>query len=136
MIIPNQIHNMHSAPELDGDTWLHDNLDTYYQWAKTHNSVLIVTWDEDDDGGLNQIDTVFAGQPVVHGDYAEGSGINHYSVLRTLEDMFSVGYAGSAASATSITDIWATPEPGSIAVLGLAAMGLLLRRRARYRSRA
>jgi len=29
-----------------GDTWLQDNLGGYAEWAKTHNSLLIVTWDE------------------------------------------------------------------------------------------
>ena len=29
----------------NGDTWLHDNLDAYAQWAKTHNSLLNVTAD-------------------------------------------------------------------------------------------
>src|SRR6266487_45686 len=34
-----------------GDAWLRQNLDGYYQWAKTHNSLLIVTFDENDDQG-------------------------------------------------------------------------------------
>jgi hypothetical protein len=34
-----------------GDSWLQQNLDGYDQWAKSHNSLLIVTFDENDDKG-------------------------------------------------------------------------------------
>ena len=30
-----------------GDTWLSENLSGYAEWARTNNSLLIVTWDED-----------------------------------------------------------------------------------------
>jgi hypothetical protein len=46
-------HDMHNGPPAEsipaGDAWLRQNLDRYYQWAKTHNSLLIVTFDENDD---------------------------------------------------------------------------------------
>jgi acid phosphatase len=29
------------------DTWLRDSLDDYVGWAMTHNSLVVVTWDED-----------------------------------------------------------------------------------------
>jgi phosphatidylinositol-3-phosphatase len=52
-VIPNLNHDMHNGkPDQSipaGDGWLHQNLDGYYQWAKTHNSLLIVTFDENDD---------------------------------------------------------------------------------------
>ncbi len=52
-VIPNLNHDMHNGSPADsipaGDTWLRQNLDGYYQWAKTHNSLLIVTFDENDD---------------------------------------------------------------------------------------
>jgi acid phosphatase len=52
-VIPNLENDMHNgAPEVSiprGDTWLQDNLDGYYQWAKDSNSLLIVTFDEDND---------------------------------------------------------------------------------------
>jgi hypothetical protein len=52
IVVPNLKHDMHDGPAdhsiPTGDTWLKDNLDRYYQWAKTHNSLLIVTFDEND----------------------------------------------------------------------------------------
>jgi phosphatidylinositol-3-phosphatase len=52
-VIPDLNHDMHNNKPKDsvpaGDAWLRKNLDGYYQWAKTHNSLLIVTFDENDD---------------------------------------------------------------------------------------
>jgi len=78
----------------------------YAEWAKTHNSLLILTFDEDNDASGNHITTIFAGQMVQQGQYAET--INHYSVLRTIEEMYGLPYAGHAGSAVSITDSWRT----------------------------
>jgi hypothetical protein len=47
-VIPNLLDDMHDGTIAQGDTWLKNNMDAYAQWARTHNSLLIVTWDEDD----------------------------------------------------------------------------------------
>src|SRR5215831_7838201 len=53
IVIPNLENDMHNGkPEKSipkGDAWLKKNLDAYYQWAKKNNSLLIVTWDENND---------------------------------------------------------------------------------------
>ena len=69
-----------------------------------NNSLLIVTWDEDDDGSRNQIPTVFYGAHVQPGTYNEQ--ISHYNVLSTLEQMYGLPKTGYAANAPAITDIW------------------------------
>jgi hypothetical protein len=43
---------------------------------------------------------------VTAGQY--GEQINHYNVLRTVEDMYALSYAGASATATPISDIWTT----------------------------
>ncbi|WP_327293773.1 alkaline phosphatase family protein [Streptomyces sp. NBC_01197] len=106
-VVPNLCNDMHNCSIATGDTWLKAHLDAYAQWAKTHNSILITTFDENDGSGGNQIATIFNGQPVKTGNYSET--ISHFSVLRTIEDMYGLPHAGAAASATPITDIWATP---------------------------
>jgi phospholipase C len=132
-VIPNLNHDMHnpiSNPTKSipaGDTWLQQNLDRYYQWAKTHNSLLIVTFDENDDKdqykGLtnplvspsrtnppvdaynqllldlqNRIVTIFAGAHIKAGHkpdaYAEGKGITHVNILRTIEAMYGLPKSG------------------------------------------
>ena len=60
-VVPNQQHDMHSGSIADADQWLKDNLAGYAQWAQSHNSLLIVTWDEG--SGDNHIATIFSGQP-------------------------------------------------------------------------
>src|SRR5262245_46056602 len=102
IITPNLNDDMHDGTIQQGDTWLKNNLDSYAQWAKTHNSLLIVTWDEDDGSQHNQVATIFVGQMVNSGQY--GEQINHFNVLRTIEDMYGLSYAGASASATHITD--------------------------------
>jgi PKD repeat protein len=109
-VIPNLCDDMHDCSLTTGDTWLKNNLDAYVTWAKTHNSLLIVTWDEDDSTTTaNQVATIFVGANVKTGNYSET--INHYSVLRTLENMYGLAALGSAATATPITDVWGTATP-------------------------
>ena len=110
-VVPNQNHDMHDGSIQQGDTWLQQHLDSYAQWARTHNSLLIVTWDEDDFTAANHIPTIFVGPMVRTGAYTES--INHYRVLRTLEDMYHLPYAGASAQATPITDVWAGTAPAT-----------------------
>ncbi|MEV6523003.1 alkaline phosphatase family protein [Longispora sp. NPDC051575] len=108
-VVPDMCNDMHDCSTKTGDTWLKNNLDAYAQWAKTHNSLLIATFDEDNFGSVNQIATVMVGEKVRPGQYSQQ--INHYNVLRTLEDAYGLPALGSAASATPITDIWTTSTP-------------------------
>lgn len=104
IVVPNLQNDMHDGTIQQGDTWLQQHMDSYAQWAKTHNSLLIVTWDEDDGSTANHVATLMVGQMVKPGSYSEA--INHYSVLRTLEDLYGLPHAGSSASAQPITDCW------------------------------
>ena len=105
-VIPNNADNMHSDTTQAGDEWLKHHLHRYAHWAKTHNSLLIVTWDES--GGIgassNQVATIFYGAHIKRGQYSER--INHFNVLRTIEDMYGLAPTGAAATATPITDVF------------------------------
>jgi acid phosphatase len=103
-VIPNLNDDMHDGTISAADTWLKNNLSAYATWAKSNNSLLIVTWDEDDYTENNQIPTIVVGQHVATGDYDET--INHYNVLATLEQMYGLTKVGSSASASVISDIW------------------------------
>jgi acid phosphatase len=104
IIDPNLLDDMHDGSVAQGDTWLKSNLSAYATWAKANNSLLIVTWDEDNDLSGNHIATIVYGAHVATGQYSET--INHYNVLRTVEALYALPYAGSSASATTISDIW------------------------------
>jgi hypothetical protein len=103
-VIPNLCNDMHDCSVSTGDTWMKNNLDGYVRWAKTHNSVLLLTFDEDDYGASNRIPSLFVGQPVKPGSYS--TRVTHYGILRTLLDMYGLPCVGSACSAAPLTTIW------------------------------
>jgi hypothetical protein len=74
-----------------------------------NNSLLVVTWDEDDGSGLeasrNQIPTIIYGAHVQPGTYSEQ--MSHYNLLSTIEQMYGLPKTGNAANAPAIGSIWA-----------------------------
>jgi hypothetical protein len=108
-VIPNLCHDMHYCSRDSGDRWVRAHLGGYASWAKTHNSLLIITWDEDGTllgrgGDGNKVPTIFYGAHLRPGTYSERTG--HYGVLRTIEDFYHLPHAGKSAHATPITDVW------------------------------
>jgi hypothetical protein len=123
---------MHDGTIQQGDDWLKTNIiDTYLPWAVTHNSLLIVTWDEDGTNTpTNQIATIFAGANVRPGSYTEtnlnlnnphvgspadpgiqtptGTAMNHYNVLSTIEDIYGLTHIGGSVNRPAVTDIFVT----------------------------
>ena len=108
-VIPNAYHNMHEGTSTirAGDDWLRRNLDPYVQWAKENNSLLVVTWDEDDHTENNRIPTIVVGAGV--NAAAHPQPLNHYNLLRTIEDMYGLPPLGNAAQARPLDMIWAPP---------------------------
>jgi hypothetical protein len=87
-----------------GDAWLKDHLDAYRQWAMTNRSLLIVTWDENDDdfGKGNDIPIIVVGDPALVRPGTNGQYVNHFTILRLLEDMYSLPHAGLSDQADAI----------------------------------
>jgi len=128
-VIPNQDNDMHNGHDPErinrADAWLKDHLDGYVQWARSNNSLFIITFDEGDsrEGNLinrifsffwgknagegeesNHIFTLFAGEMVKHGSYNQK--IDHYRLLRTMEEMYGLPYAGNSAASSAINNVW------------------------------
>jgi acid phosphatase len=101
-VVPNQCNNMHDCSLATGDAWLKKNIDAYAQWAKTHNSLLILTWDEDEGNHNNLIPTVFVGAGIKPGT-TNSQSFSHYGLLRTLEDMYGLTPLNNAAAAAPIS---------------------------------
>jgi hypothetical protein len=104
VVVPNLCDDMHDCGVPKGDAWAKAHLAAYVDWARTHDSLLIVTFDENDGAPGNQIATFFVGPMVQPGPTSQR--IDHYSVLRTLEQMYGLPPLGEAASRDPISGIW------------------------------
>jgi len=106
-VMPNEDNDMHNGPDSltikRGDQWLKDNMDSYIRWAQNHNSLFILTFDEDDFTPDNRILTLFTGAKIKAG--RNNDRINHYNVLRTIEKFYGLPNAGPATEKT-IKGIW------------------------------
>jgi acid phosphatase len=107
-VVPNLCNDMHDCPVSTGDSWARQHLAGYVAWARSHNSLLIVTFDEDDGSRGNRIPTFLVGPMVRAG--SSDQNVDHYGMLRTLEDMYGLSPIGSAADAQPLTGIWTTSE--------------------------
>jgi hypothetical protein len=112
-VVPDNDHNWHNSTGTAGlvvmDNWLGQWIVPLVQWASTHNSLVILTFDEDDGGAGNHIPTVLAGQHVVQGTYNTaqlGGNITHHSLLRLWLDLVTGSYWGNIGSATKLDPIF------------------------------
>jgi hypothetical protein len=109
-VIPNLLDDMHSASIARGDRWLRAHVGPIVDWAATHDTLVVITWDESDEAVENHIPTIFVGPMVRPGRYAQV--ISHYDVLRTIEDFYRLPYAGKSADVPPIAGVWkAVPTP-------------------------
>jgi len=123
-VIPNVAHDMHDGKTIaaevrTGDRWLARKLGAYGRWAQSHNSLLIITWDEDSNENYkiqcptiivtappaNRIPAIIAGQHVQRGS-RPATEYSHHDLLRTILDMYGIAPFAGAASAKDITGIW------------------------------
>jgi hypothetical protein len=102
-VVPDLCNDMHDCGVAAGDRWARDHLPGYVSWAAAHNSLLIVTFDEDNGSAANHIATIVAGAGVRPGP--RDQRIDHYSLLRALTDMYGLAPLGEAAQRTPMTGI-------------------------------
>jgi acid phosphatase len=103
-VVPNLKNDMHSGSIAVGDSWLAQHVGPYAQWAMSHNSLLMVTFDEDDRSAANHIATFFYGAHVTPGNYHEH--VTQYSMLSTLEALTGLPCIQRSCSARPVRDIW------------------------------
>jgi acid phosphatase len=103
-VIPDLDHDMHDGTIAQADDWLRRHLAGYLTWARSHNSLLVATWDEDDRSADNHIPTIISGATVRPGRYAGRSDL--YGLLRTIEWFYDLPPLGAAARRAPLTAIW------------------------------
>jgi phosphatidylinositol-3-phosphatase len=113
-VTPNLIDDMHDGSIAQGDSWLSANLPAILHSSAyvAGNVALFVTWDEGEGGSSNECaaNTTDIGchvaTIVVSPSTAAGTNssalFNHYSLLRTTEQLLGVAALGEAASAPSM----------------------------------
>lgn len=103
-VIPDQSHDMHDGSFYTADEWLKTHIAPYVDWAIQHNSLLILTWDEDNYLEGNRIVTLLAGQMIK--PEKSDQHINHYNVLRTLLGFYNLPPLGADRDAAVIKGVW------------------------------
>lgn len=103
-VVPDQLNDMHDGGIKRGDDWLRQNIEPYAEWAMTHNSLLILTWDENNGDADNHIATIMIGPMAKQGNSAQRVG--HYNVLRTISEMYGLPNLNESAHVKPITGVW------------------------------
>ncbi len=113
IVVPSLCHAMHDCPIAAGDAWLAGFIRPLLRSPAIRDTVIYITFDEserqDRRGGGGHIVTLVLG-PLVRPDAVSNARLNHYSLLRAIEDNLGLPYLGQSATATPITGIW---EPAS-----------------------
>jgi phospholipase C len=102
-VTPNLCNDMHDCSVSTGDAWLQAWLPKLigspaYSRGRT---AIVVTFDEDDLTGDNLVSTIMVA-PSVPAGTTSGQAFDHYSLLRTTEEMLGLGQIGNAVTASSM----------------------------------
>lgn len=106
-VVPDQNFDMHDGSIAAADNWLETNLDGYVQWAKTHNSLFVVTFDECSDRkpvGSTPIAAIMVGAGIKSAE--DSTPLNLYSLLRMIMELYKLDFLGEEQYAPRIHDPW------------------------------
>ena len=108
-ITPNMCNDTHDCSVGTGDAWLRSWIPkiTSSPAYQSGNTAIFLTWDEDDFTTVNQVATIVI-TPTTAAGTRSGSAFNHYSLLKTTEQMLGlttfIGHAGDAGTASMRAD--------------------------------
>ena len=103
-ITPNMCDDMHSCSVATGDSWLASWMPKILNSSQYQSGSMAVflTWDEDDYSDSQHIATLVISPSTPAGTKA-GTSFNHYSMLRTTEQLLGITtYLGNASTAASM----------------------------------
>ena len=106
IVVPNQQNDMHDGTIAQGDAWLVNHIKPYADWAQTHNSLLVITWDEDASSSRNRIPTILSGPMVTPG--VNNTTWTLHNLARTVGDMYGASPAGSIADVQPMVGMFTT----------------------------
>jgi phosphatidylinositol-3-phosphatase len=109
-ITPNMLDDMHDGTVAQGDAWLSRQIPALLSapaWTE-QRSLLVITWDENDNSPGNQVATIVIADEVPAG-FRSGVAYNHYSLLRTIEVAWGLApLTANDAQAAVMSDFFAT----------------------------
>ncbi|MEA2572639.1 MAG: hypothetical protein QOI24_4640 [Acidobacteriota bacterium] len=106
LYVPNNKNNGHDTDVSVADKFLRRRLDPLLSDPNYASTLFVVTFDEDDYHAKNHIYTVLLGAGVKPGRVTDVA-YDHYSLLRTIEELFHLGNLGEHdAGAKVIGEVW------------------------------
>ena len=117
-LTPNLCNDMHDCSIASGDAWLSKTVPSILNSAAftSQNSLLLITWDEDDSTQSNQVPTLVIARSVAPG-FTSSTRYNHYSLLKTIEQAWALApLTANDSAAVAMTDFFAAVAPGTSTV--------------------
>ncbi len=107
LIIPNLCNDMHDCSTATGDRFLAAFVPRIIDSPAFARSVLFITWDEgtSDAGGGGRVATAVI-SPLVQPGTVDPQLLNHYALLRTIEDGWRLGCLANACSAPNLARVF------------------------------
>ncbi len=108
LVVPDLCHDMHDCSVRTGDLWLHAFLPPLLKSPQLRDGVVFVVFDEDSmrsAAGGGHVPALVLG-PLVRPGSRSQQRLDHYALLRTIEDGMRLPRLGRSASAPTISGIW------------------------------
>jgi hypothetical protein len=107
LVVPNLCDDMHDCSVATGDAWLKAHVVPLLHSAALGDGVVFVVFDEgtSDTGGGGRVEALALG-PMVRRGARFTKATNHYGLLRTIEDAWSLPRLAYSRTGTPIGGIW------------------------------
>jgi acid phosphatase len=107
LVVPDMCHSMHDCSVEAGDYWLGQFLPALLRSKQLAHGVVFVVFDEGATnlGGGGHVPALVLG-PLVRPGAESAAPLDHYSLLRTVEDGLGLRRLGHSTQATPIRGIW------------------------------
>ena len=108
LVVPDLCNDMHDCSVATGDRWLARFLARLLGSPQLRGGAVFVVFDESDDSnvGGGGIVPAFVAGPLVGKGARSAAVLDHYGLLRTIEDAWGLPLLGRSAGARPITGIW------------------------------
>jgi hypothetical protein len=106
LVVPDTCHDMHDCPVASGDAWLASFLPPLLASPAMRRGVVFVVFDETEDATKSVRLPALVLGPLVRPGARARARLDHYSVLRTIEQAWGLPFLGKSATAPPITGIW------------------------------